>query len=43
VKYTSVVIGEVVVFATTKLVMAAVVAPATVTRVEKLVPTFFAT
>jgi hypothetical protein len=43
VKYTSVVIGEVVVFATTKLVMAAVVATATVTRVDALVPTFFAT
>ena len=43
VKYTSVVIGEDVVFATNKLVMAAVVKAATVTRVDALVPTFFAT
>ena len=37
------VIGDVVVFATTKLVMAMVVALATVVRVDADVPTFLAT
>jgi hypothetical protein len=43
VKYTSQVIGEVVVLATTRLATAAVVAEATVVRVEADVPTFLAT
>jgi hypothetical protein len=43
VKYTSVVIGDVVVLATTKLVMAIVVEADTVVSVEADVPTFLAT
>jgi hypothetical protein len=43
VKYTSQVIGEVVVLATTRLATAAVVEADTVTRVEADMPTFLAT
>ena len=42
-KYTSAVIGDVIVFDTTKLVMAIVVPPVTVVSVDADVPTFFAT
>jgi hypothetical protein len=43
VTYTSQVIGDVVVFATTKLAIAAVVPPDTVVNVDADVPTFLAT